>query len=193
LKDASSDHANTSSSAGLSACPVTPVVTQTATPSVPVALIAHTHIVIVPSSLVPPPPPPPPPSQAPATIHHPGIRKQDLIQLEQEIISSPWYAANALEPTCGTPGCPYAADRYGICGMSCYTPFVDTKPNGTFGCWREECSAYSTQKREDAVKHQRANHFNHRPFLCTPTNGTVWSVALSTVSSLRSSYSNLRS
>jgi hypothetical protein len=117
----------------------------------------------------------PPPTQAPTNGRYPGTQKEhDLNRLEQEIISSPWYAVNALEPTCGTPACPYLADCYGVRGMSCYTALVDVKPNGTFGCWHEGCTTYSAGKIEDAVKHQRTNHFNHRPFLCTPTNGTIW-------------------
>jgi len=117
--------------------------------SVPVAHFA-------PSSSVPAPPP------APTTDRRSGTRTQreeDLIQVAQNIVSSPWHAANALEPTFGDPDCPYLADRYGIRGMSYYTVFA-TKPNGTLGCWREECSSYSAWRLEDAVKHQRTNHSN---------------------------------
>jgi len=167
-------HANGSSLYAHSLPPywVIPVVTESIIPLLP-------HVYVTPSSTapVPPPPPPPPSTQTPAHDHRSGTQKRtqkekDLIQLEQEIISSPWYAANDLEPPCGSPSCPYSADCYGVRGMSCYTAFVIAQPVGTFGCWH--CPAYSTRKLEDAVKHQRSNHFNHKPFLCTPTNGTVW-------------------
>ena len=147
----------------LPGCWVIPVMTQTIIPSAPA-----THF--APSASVPALPP------APTTDRRSGTRTQreeDLLQLEQTIESSPWHAANALEPKCGDPDCPYLADRYGIRGMSCYTAFA-TKPDGTFGCWREECSSYSARRLEDAVKHQRTCHFNHKPFLCVPMNGTVW-------------------
>jgi hypothetical protein len=173
LKDAYCSPANPSSlhALGVPVHWIVPGVTQTVIPSAPAA-----HL--VPPSHAPPPPPaptlpPPPPTQAPAGNRRPGTQKEeDLIQLEEKIITLPWYAANTIEPTCGSPDCPYPADLYGVCGMSCYTAFVVAKPNDTFGCWREECAAYSTPKLDDAVKHQRANHFNHKPFLCAPANGT---------------------
>jgi len=117
------------------------------------------------------------PAPAPANDRSSSTRPQkdkDLKELEQSIISSPWYAANSPEPTCESPNSPYHADLYGIRGLSCYTAFVDTNPNGTFGCWYEECSRYSARRLEDALRHQRANHFNHKPFLCVPTNGAAW-------------------
>jgi hypothetical protein len=154
---------------------VIPVVTQSI-----ISLLPHAYV--TPSSSappVPPPPPPPPPTQTqtPANDHRSGTqnstqKEEDLIRLEQEIISSPWYAANDLEPPCGSPNCPYTAECYGVRGMSCYMAFVIAHPAGTFGCWY--CPAYSTRKVEDSVTHQRSNHFNHKPFLCAPTNGTVW-------------------
>ena len=160
---------------------VFPVVTQTIIPSLPVAYVAPPSPVayVAPSSSTPATQP----AQVPTDDLRSGTRTQkeeDLIQLEQSIISSLWHTANALEPQCGHPDCPYLAERYGIRGISCYTAFVDIKPNGSFGCWREECSAYSTRRLEDAVKHQRSSHFNHRPFFCVPTNGTAWCVSFST-------------
>ena len=147
---------------------VTPTVTQIIIPFAPGA----------PSSSVPAPPTPPPtppPTQPPANNHRSGNeREDDLALLEQQILSSPWHAANALEPVCGSPECPHLADRYGVRGMSCYTALVVTNPDGTFRCWREECSANPARHLEDVVKHQRTNHFNHKPFLCVPTNNTVW-------------------
>ena len=164
---------------GLPHCWVTPVLTHSILPLAPLVHVS-------PSSSAPPPPPlsPTPPTLAPpplqtqppppASGHRPGTQKEeDLSQLEQELLSSPWYRANALEPPCGSPDCPYTADCYGVRGMSCYTAFVIAdQPAGTFGCW--QCHAYSARKLEDAVKHQRSDHFNHKPFLCVPANGTVW-------------------
>ena len=89
-------------------------------------------------------------SQSPANGHGPGTQKEeDLSQLEQELLSSPWYAANALEPPCGSPECPYTAGCYGVHRMSFYTAFfIATQPAGTFGCWR--CHTYSARNIEDA-------------------------------------------
>ena len=160
---------------------VIPVATQPITSLWP---LAH----VTPSSSSPAPPPLPqtptptlappllPQTQTPANSHLLDLlgtqKENDLIKLEQEITSSPWYAANAVEPPCGSPDCPHTADCYGIRGVSCYTAFVIAQPAGTFGCWR--CHAYSARKLEDAVKHQRSNHFNHKPFLCVPANGSIW-------------------
>ena len=143
---------------------VIPVVTQTITPQVTVVHAAPSHSA---------------PAPAPANDRSSSTRPQtqkdkDLKELEQSIIYSPWYAANSLEPICGSPNSPYHAGFYGIRGLSCYTAFVDTNPNGTFGCWYEECPRYSARRLEDALRHQRANHFNHKPFLCVPTNGAAW-------------------
>ncbi|SRR5258706_4324701 len=152
---------------GLPCYCVIPVVDQSIIPLVHVVHVAPSPSAPVPAA----------PSTHAATNHRRSgtrTKEEDLTQLEQSIISSPWHAANTLEPTCGSPDCPYHADRYGIRGMSCYTAFVDTKPDDTFGCWYEECSRYSVRRLEDAVKHQRANHFNHKPFLCIPANGTAW-------------------
>ena len=111
---------------------------------------------------------------APANGHRRGTQKEeDLTQLEQEIISSPWLAANTLEPPCGSPECPHTADCYGVRGRSCYTAFVtNDQLADTFVCWR--CDAYSARNLEDAIRHQRSDHFNHAPFLCVPENGTAW-------------------
>lgn len=158
---------------------VTPVLTHSIIPLAPLAQVSPSTSTPAPL-LSPTPTPPTPPlslqsqSQSPANGHRPGTQKEeDLNQLEQEFLSAPWHAANTLEPPCGSPECPYTADCYGVRGMSCYTAFVTAaQPAGTFGCWR--CHAYSARKIEDAVKHQRSNHFNHKPFLCVPANGTVW-------------------
>ena len=142
-----------------------------------IPMVAQTNISSVPVVHATPSPSAPAPTPVAANNGRSSTltqKDEDLTQLEQDIISSPWHAANALEPTCGSLNCPYRADLYGIRGLSCYTAFVDTKPDGTFGCWYEECSRYSVRRLEDAVKHLRANHFNHKPFLCVPTNGTPW-------------------
>jgi hypothetical protein len=156
---------------GLPAYWAVPVLTHLAISSPPV--VHGAPLSSAPSSSLPPIPPPPP-AQVPANDRSGTQKEEDLIELERQILSSPSHAANALEPPCGSPDCPYLADCYGIRGMSWYTAFTIAKPDGTFGCWRAECSAYSARKLDDAVKHQRAQHFNHKPFLCVPTNGTVW-------------------
>ena len=177
LGDVFHSHGNANSryAHGLPPYWVFPVVTQSIIPIIP--LSPHAHVPSPQPPSAPQPPPPPPPTQTPANDHRAGTqqltqKEKDLTLLEQEIISSPWYAANAHEPPCGSPDCPYLADRYGVRGMSCYMAFVIAQPGRTFGCW--QCPAYSTRKPEDAIKHQRSNHFNHKPFLCAPANGTVW-------------------
>jgi len=175
LETAYSGHPNTSS---LYASRWFPVTNQIITFSAPVSSSSA-------QSLSLPPPPPPPPTHTSADDRRSGIQgESDLIQLEQKIISSHWYASNTLEPTCGSADCPEAADYYGIRGMSCYTAFVVPNLDGTFGCWWEGCSAYAAQRLDDAVKHQRSNHFNHKPFLCVPTNSTAWLVSLRCVSAV---------
>ena len=99
---------------------------------------------------------------------------KDLTQLELNIQSSSWLGNNTREPECGHPDCPDVADEYGIRGMSIYTAFVDHKSDGTYGCWYDTCSLYSTESLEGAVKHQRQDHFHHRPFLCDPKNDANW-------------------
>jgi len=169
LGEAYHNHANAGSLSslyahGLPPYWVIPVVAQTVIPSAPLA-----HVTPLSSA----PAPPPPQTQTPENDRRPGTQKEeDLTQLEQEIISSLWHAGNTLEPPCGSPDCPYIADCYGTRGMSCYTAFVIANPDGSSGCFW--CPAYSARKLEDAVRHQRSNHFNHKPFVCVPINGAVW-------------------
>ena len=118
-----------------------------------------------------------PPAPAAANDRRSRSRLQkdkDLTELEKIITSSSWLEDDTPEPICGSPDCPDLANNHGIRGKSCYTAFVDTKSDGTYGCWYKKCSQYSTKSLEVAVKHQRSAHFSHKPFLCVPKNGTDW-------------------
>ena len=101
---------------------------------------------------------------------------QDLLTLERAYNSSEWLATQDHEPVVGDFTCPTSAEKYGIRGKSCYTVFVEDKDNGTYGCRYERCRAFFTRSLDDAVRHQRNYHFDHRPFLCTPPSGQSWYV-----------------
>ena len=92
-----------------------------------------------------PAPLPPPLTQMPANDRPSGTqREDDLCLIEKQIISPPWWAANALEPLSGSTDCHYLADCYGIRSMSCHAAFVVPNPDGTFECWGKECSCVRT-------------------------------------------------
>jgi len=57
---------------------------------------------------------------------------------------------------------------YGIRGKSCYTVFVEDKQDGTYGCRYERCRDFLTYSLDDAIRHQRSHHFDHRPFVSIP-------------------------
>jgi len=98
----------------------------------------------------------------------------ELVSLEQHFDSSSWLANHDLEPVVGAPACPRLAERYGIRGKSCFTVFVEDKQNGTYGCRYERCHPFLTYSLDDAVRHQRSHHFDHRPFVCIPASGRPW-------------------
>jgi hypothetical protein len=98
----------------------------------------------------------------------------ELIVLEQTFNLSGWHVNHALEPVVGHPACPKLAEKYGIRGKSCYTALVEDKHDGTHGCRYERCHAFLTYSLDDAIRHQRYHHFDHRPFMCIPPNGRPW-------------------
>ena len=78
-------------------------------------------------------------SSRPCQWDRPGRNCRDYIYIPKTPLNNiPVVSRAPLEPTSGSPDGPHHADRYGIRGLSCYTAFVDTKPDGTFGCWWEE-------------------------------------------------------
>jgi len=94
--------------------------------------------------------------------------------------ASTWLRGNHHEPRIGDPDAPQLAELYGPRGRSCYIVFVHDWGDGTYGCCHEACfrpaghGGYATRSLEDAIRHQRYNHFNHRPFECVPINGSQW-------------------
>jgi hypothetical protein len=104
------------------------------------------------------------------------VLPQDLKLLEQECNSSQWLAENDHEPCVGDPSCPNLAEGRGIRGMSLYTAFVKNARGEAeaHGCHFAPCAAYHTYSLEEAIRHQRDHHFNHKPFVCVPASGKQW-------------------
>ena len=100
--------------------------------------------------------------------------RTDLKALEQSINMAIWLAENEHEPRVGDVDCPLLAEKYGINRKSCYTAFVEDKQDGRYGCRFETCYTFHVYSLDDAVRHQRDHHFNHRPFMCVPANGRLW-------------------
>ena len=57
------------------------------------------------------------------------------------------------EPVVGHPSCPNLAE---------------------YGFRHARCIAFLTFSLDDAVRHQRSQHFDHRPFMCIPPSGRPW-------------------
>jgi hypothetical protein len=103
-----------------------------------------------------------------------GISGQRLEEREREFNLSSWLETHSIEPNVGHPSCPSIAEECGARGMSCYTAFVADDGSGQFGCCFEECRRFRVKSVEEAIRHLRRDHFNHRPFMCTPPNGKPW-------------------
>jgi hypothetical protein len=99
---------------------------------------------------------------------------QDLKMLERECNLSQWLNQNEHEPCVGDPTCPKLAECRGIRGMSLYTAFVRNRSDGVYGCHFAPCLAFHTPCLEDAIRHQRQHHFDHKPFSCVPGSGKIW-------------------
>ena len=102
------------------------------------------------------------------------IEELELKQLEDDFNESAWLRHHRLEPLVGDSSCHYLAEKYGIRRRSCYTVFVKDNEDDTYACLHERCRGLQTDSLEDAITHQRRNHFNHRPFQCNPLSGTLW-------------------
>ena len=101
-------------------------------------------------------------------------RREDLAKLEEMFNESPWLLQHLLEPLIGDPNCPEMAETYGITRASCYTVFVELNEDETYGCRFERCHAYEERSLEEAIRHQRYHHFDHRPFECISVGGARW-------------------
>jgi hypothetical protein len=114
-------------------------------------------------------------SQPPVLRYAMGSQ-QEVKELERAFNESSWLQNHHLEPPVGHPRCPAAAEVHGICGLSCYTALVKHYKNGAFGCRYEECRMFRVSSLEDAIRHLRYLHFDHRPFVCVPLSGYQWLV-----------------
>jgi len=112
-------------------------------------------------------------------IMHPPSAKPVLEQLKEKYLNSSWFCFNIVEPRIGDPDCPALADEQGLRGQSCYIVFVINRGPRNFGCIEEGCMAFSIKTVEAALRHQRAYHFGHNPFVCFPNSGELWCVSLS--------------
>jgi ankyrin repeat protein len=111
------------------------------------------------------------PSVPVATLEVAKSCQSEIEEIEEAFNKSTWLQNHTLEPVVGNPLCPAAAEEHGITGMSCYTALVEKYGDDLFGCRYEACRMFRINSIEDAVRHLRYHHFDHRPFLC----GT-WSV-----------------
>ena len=100
-------------------------------------------------------------------------------QLKKEYLDSTWFRFNVVEPRIGDMDCPALAEDHGPRGQSCYIVFVTNRSPSDFGCIEERCIAFSVETIEAALRHQRAYHFGHNPFMCIPSSGELWYVFIS--------------
>ena len=98
-------------------------------------------------------------------------------QLKEEYLNSTWFRFNVVEPQIGNMDCSALAEDHGPRGQSCYIVFVTNRGPGDFGCIEERCLAFSAKTIEAALRHQRAHHFGHNPFICIPSSGDIWYVS----------------
>lgn len=101
---------------------------------------------------------------------------RDLKILEGTYNGSEWLKNHDHEPLIGDPDCPDLAQEYGMTRVSCYSVFLERINDATYRCRFERCRGFAPCSLEDALRHQRYNHFDHRPFLCAPVNGGQWYV-----------------
>ena len=111
-----------------------------------------------------------------SSVTHKEVLKQikELKELEKNLNESVWLLHHLHEPLVGDSDCHYLAEKYGKCRASCYTAFVQDNEDDTYGCRHEKCRGFQTDSLEDAITHQRKQHFDHRPFECIPLSGTLW-------------------
>lgn len=112
----------------------------------------------------------------------PPSAKAELEQIREEYLDSTWYRFNAVEPPIGSIDSSPLTEGRGPRGRSCYIVFVTNLYPGGYGCVEEACAGFSAKTVEAALRHQRAHHFGHAPFLCIPTSGEIWYVLTSFLS-----------
>lgn len=100
--------------------------------------------------------------------------EMDLNILESKYNNAAWLINHDHEPLIGDFDCPSLAQDYGIARTSCFSVFLEKVNEGTYLCRFERCHGFPPCSLEDALRHQRYSHFDHRPFLCAPANGKQW-------------------
>ena len=95
--------------------------------------------------------------------------EQDLEALQEAFNEEAWIQNHSLEPVVGHHLCPAGAEKHGTCGLSCFTAFVKESEleEGKWACRFEACRGFLVTSREDAIRHVRYYHFDHRPFACS--------------------------
>lgn len=88
-----------------------------------------------------------------------------------------FYRLQQPEPVVGGPSSTYppAVEKQGIKGQSVYTALFHHVDMETFTC--KICRHIVETNLEDAIAHQRNNHFYHYPYQCLP-NHADWYVLL---------------
>jgi hypothetical protein len=99
---------------------------------------------------------------------------KDLAALEETYTESLWVHSNQREPLVGDQSCNHLAQKYGLSRRSCLTVFIDARDDTACKCRFERCFPLTFNNIDGALKHLRQHHFDHRPFICLPTNGTTW-------------------
>lgn len=100
---------------------------------------------------------------------------QEVEKVEHIFNESDWLRGNTLEPVIGGPSCSQEVEEYGIGGASCYTALVKDNEDATYGCHYERCYPFRFPSLEEAIRHQRYHHFDHRPYECTTLLiGGIW-------------------
>jgi len=85
------------------------------------------------------------------------------------ISRSHFFHSQLPEPIVGDPTAnhPEALEIYGVKGRSVYTGLFDHVDMEVFTCIL--CSHEDKDELEDAITHQRTNHFHHYPYVCSGT------------------------
>ena len=107
-------------------------------------------------------------------VHATVQEEQDVQRIDQWINASPWLKANAREPLVGSPESSPLVDKYGVRGLSSYSALVERREDGTFRCLQERCVHFFAKTMEGAIIHQRAHHYDHRPYKCAHVMGLQW-------------------
>jgi len=96
-----------------------------------------------------------------------------IVALILWILPSKFRHLQQPEPIVGEPSADYpaAVEEHGIKGQSIYTALFDHHDMETFTC--KICPHIVQDNLEDAIAHQRSDHFSHYPYRC-PAPHAKW-------------------